>query len=311
MSHIKLEPLSQAETNLMATLMDEEEQAWLRELDWDYAPIRRILESFLKQRLLPGFVLASDAKILGYSYFLISHLKGVIGALYASPPHGQQAADSILSRTIESLKAIRNVRRIEAQILPLHGLNLDPIFASHGFQYFLRHYLELHLPIREWPEPKPSGAIVSWHSSHLLPAAGVAYRSYRNGVDALICADYGSEANCAAYLRSLVDNPGCGVFLPGSSFVGLDSRGSPCGFILASRISSTAAMIPQISIHPAHQGKGLGSALIQRALSSLQSAGFQMVRLTVTAQNRRAFEWYQRLGFKIRRDFGAYLWKGD
>jgi ribosomal protein S18 acetylase RimI-like enzyme len=108
-----------------------------------------------------------------------------------------------------------------------------------------------------------------------------------------------------------VDNPGCGVFLPGSSFVGLDSSGSPCGFILASRISSTAAMIPQISIHPAHQGKGLGNALIHRALISLQSAGFRMVRLTVTEQNRRAFEWYQRLGFKIRRDFGAYLWKSD
>jgi ribosomal protein S18 acetylase RimI-like enzyme len=311
MSYIKLEPLSQAETSLMATLMDEEEQAWLRELDWDYAPIRRILESFLRQRLLPGFVLANDTKILGYCYFLISHLKGVIGTLYASPPYGQQAADSILSRTIESLKAIRNVRRIEAQILPLNGLNPDPIFASHGFENFLRHYLELDLSIREWLEPKPSAAIVPWHSSHLLPAAGVAHRSYRNGIDAIICADYGSEATCAAYLRSLVDNPGCGVFLPGSSFVGLDSRGAPCGFILASRISNTAAMIPQISIHPAHQGKGLGNALIHRALSSLQPAGFQLVRLTVTGQNRRAFEWYLRLGFKIRRNFGAYLWKDD
>jgi ribosomal protein S18 acetylase RimI-like enzyme len=311
MSHIKLEPLSQAETNLMATLMDEEEQAWLRELDWDYAPIRRILESFLKQRLLPGFVLTNGAKILGYSYFLISHLKGVIGALYASPPQGQQVAEPILSRTIESLKAIRNVRRIETQIIPLNGLDLDPIFAAHGFQSFLRHYLELDLAIREWTEPKHSGAIVPWHSSHLLPAAAVAHRSYRNGIDAIICADYGSEATCAAYLRSLVDNPGCGVFLPGSSFVGLDSRGAPCGFILTSRISNAAAMIPQISIRPAHQGKGLGNALIHRALSSLQSAGYRTVRLTVTEQNRRAFEWYQRLGFKIRRDFGAYLWQGE
>ena len=311
MSHVKLEPLSQAEMRLMATLMDEEQQAWLRELDWDYAPIRRILGSFLKQRLLPGFVLTNGASILGYSYFLISQFKGVIGALYASPAQAQQAAESILVRTIESLKAIRNVRRIEAQIIPLNGLKLDPIFAAHGFQSFLRHYLELDLAAHEREEPKHSRVIVPWHSSHLLPAAGVACRSYRKGIDALICADYGSETSCAAYLRSVVDNPGCGVFLPESSFVGLDSHDSPCGFILTSRISGAAAMIPQIAIHPAHQGRGLGNALIRRALSSLQSAGFRSVRLTVTERNRRAFEWYQRLGFKMRRDFSAYLWQGE
>ena len=311
MSHVKIEPLSQADLSLMAALMDEEQQAWLRELDWDYAPIRRILESFLRQRLLPGFVLTNGASILGYSYFLVSQFKGVIGTLYASPEQAQQAAESILRRTIESLKAIRNVRRIEAQILPLNGLNLDPVFAEHGFRSFPRHYLELDLAARERQEPERSRVIVPWNSGHLLPAAGVACRSYRKGIDALICADYGSEASCAAYLRSVVDNPGCGVFLPESSFVAVDSRGAPCGFILSSRISNTAAMIPQIAIHPAHQGKGSGNTLMRRALSSLQSAGFRTVRLTVTEQNRRAFDWYQRLGFKMRRDFGAYLWQGE
>jgi len=311
MSHIKIEPLSQAEIRLMAALMDEEQQAWLRELDWDYAPIRRILESFLKQRLLPGFVLTNGARILGYSYFLISQSKGVIGALYASPAQAQQAAEPILQRTIESLKAVRNVRRIEAQIMPLNGLNPDPIFAAHGFQSFLRYYLELDLAARQWAEPAQSRTIIPWHSGHLLPAAGVACRSYRKEIDALICADYGSEASCAAYLRSVVDNPGCGVFLPGSSFVGLDNRGSLCGFILTSRISRTAAMIPQITVHPLHQGKGLGNALIHSALGSLQEAGFRSARLTVTERNRRACEWYQRLGFNIRRTFGAYLWKSE
>jgi GNAT superfamily N-acetyltransferase len=311
MSDMTLEPLSQAESTQLAILMDEEERAWLRELDWDYAPIRRILRAFLRQRLLPGFALSNGAKILGYSYFLVSHHKGVIGALYASPPQAQPVADQILARTIESLKDLRHLRRIEAQILPVSGVDITKTFVHYGFQCFARHYLELDLTGCAWPEPQHPVALVPWHPSHLLPAAGVAHRSYRNGIDALICEDYGSVANCEAYLRSLVENPGCGIFLPGSSLVGLDSRGMPCGFILTSRISGKAAMIPQISIHPAHQGRGLGTALIHQAMNLLKAEGYRMARLTVTRQNRRAFEWYQRLGFKIRCDFEAYLWKGD
>jgi len=68
-------------------------------------------------------------------------------------------------------------------------------------------------------------------------------------------------------------------------------------------------MIPQISILPTHQGRGLGTALMQMANHGLRSAGFRAVRLTVTRQNRRACEWYQRLGFTVRRDFGAYVWQ--
>jgi ribosomal protein S18 acetylase RimI-like enzyme len=30
--------------------------------------------------------------------------------------------------------------------------------------------------------------------------------------------------------------------------------------------------------------------------------------LTVTEENLRAFEWYQRLGFKMHKEFGAYVW---
>jgi ribosomal protein S18 acetylase RimI-like enzyme len=309
MPEMKVGTLSRADLSLAAALMDEEEQAWMRELDWDYAPIRRILFSFLQQRLLPGFFATDGSRAAGYVYFLISRAKGMIGAIYASTPDAQNVADQILSRAIESLRETRNLRRIEAQIIPLNGLDLTPVFSSYGFECFLRHYLELDLTTGAWPEPSRAGTIVPWDSGYLLPAAEVAYRSYRNGIDAVICEDYGSPANCESYLRSLVDNPGCGVFMPDSSFVGLDDKGAPCGFILTSRISPDAAMIPQISIHPSHQGRSLGSALTRRALNRLKAAGFHAVRLTVSQQNRRALEWYLRLGFKIRRDFGAYVWQ--
>ena len=68
-------------------------------------------------------------------------------------------------------------------------------------------------------------------------------------------------------------------------------------------------MIPQIAVDPSCQGKGLGNALMSRALDSMKSSGIQTVSLTVTGENRRAFDWYERLGFRIRKEFGAYVWQ--
>ncbi len=308
MPDIELKPLSQADLGLMTRLMNDEEHAWRRELDWDYAPIRRILFSFLEARVLPGFLATNGARAAGYVYFLISRTKGMVGTVYAATPNAQETADRLLSCTLENLKGLRRLNRIEAQIIPLGGLDLNTIFSRHGFQCHLRHYMELDLTACPALEDNFSLDIVPWHARHLKPAADVAFRSYEGSIDAMICEDYGTAGNCESYLRSLSENPGCGIFLPDSSFVGLDQDLVPRGFILTSRLSRNAAMIPQISIHPTSQGKGLGSALIRLALRRLAGAGFRTVRLTVTHENRRAYEWYQRLGFKNRRDFDACVW---
>jgi ribosomal protein S18 acetylase RimI-like enzyme len=68
-------------------------------------------------------------------------------------------------------------------------------------------------------------------------------------------------------------------------------------------------MIPQIAVHPSYQGLGIGNGLMNRSLELLKSWEYRSVGLTVTEQNRRAFEWYRRLGFATRKEFGAYVWQ--
>ncbi len=68
-------------------------------------------------------------------------------------------------------------------------------------------------------------------------------------------------------------------------------------------------MIPQIAVHPSYQGRSIGNTLMHHAFEQLKAFGFESVSLTVTKKNRRAFDWYQRLGFKIRKEFGAYVWQ--
>ena len=311
MSDHRYIPISCADDSLLLPLMEEEENVWMSELGWDYSPIRKILLSFMAQRLLPGYIAMSEKKPVGYTYFLVNQAKGVIGSLYvAKTSRSQEAVEKLLSLTISCLKDSQSTHRIEAQIMPFHNLNLTATFTQHGFFYYPRYYLELDLNAFSGMKSSTFGEkIVPWNSASLQQMAEMTSVSYNGEIDAEICGDYRSTSGCASYLRSLVDNPGCGIFMSDASFMSLDAQGRPCGYIICCRIADGAGMIPQIAIHPSYQGRGFGSALINRSFDQLKSQGFDTVSLTVTKKNRRAFDWYQRLGFRIRKEFGAYVWE--
>lgn len=311
MPDLKIVPIGQADQCLLTSLMDVEVQAWATELNWDFTPVRAILSSFIAQNLLPGYVALSGSCAVGYGYFLMYQRKGIIGTVFAPKSDLQQdIADGILAHAIGALKVCESICRIEAQIMPFHSVNLTAGFTRHGFQCHTRYFMELDLASRPPGAQEADGAAtVRWNPARLARAAAVAQLSYFGETDALICEDYQTLAGCENYLRSLMDNPGCGLFLPEASFMALDENGEPCGLIIGSRISGSAGMIPQIAIHPTHQGRGLGGSLMDRALGQFRALGLRTVGLTVTKKNRRAFEWYQRLGFRIKKEFGAYVWE--
>jgi GNAT superfamily N-acetyltransferase len=311
MSDIKYLPISYLDETLLLPLMQEEEKAWMSDLGWDYSPIRKILVSFIRQKLLPGYAAIDENEAIGYTYFLVNQSKGIIGALFAlGKARSQEAVEELLSLTVSCLKDSQSIKRVEAQIMPFNNLNLTHAFTQRGFNHCVRYYLELDLSNhRKKVELPPAIKVIPWDSSVLDRAAEMTLLSYRDQADAEICEDYRTKTGCESYLRSLVENPGCGVFMPESSFIGVDWQGDPCGFIICCKISNGAAIIPQIAVHPAYQGRRLGNVLINRAFAQLKSMGFRTVSLTVTQQNHRAFDWYQRLGFKIRKEFGAHVWE--
>ena len=311
MSNLKYIPISCLDETLLQPLLEDERRMWLADLDWDYAPIQQILVAFINQKLLPGYVAVSDSKALGYTYFLINQSRGVIGALYAmNAPRSQEAVDALIAMSISYLKDTQKIKRVEAQIMPFHNLNLASAFTRNGFSHCRRYYLDLDLDNpRKKPELPSALRIVPWDATYLARTAEMTLLSYKNQTDAEICEDYRTRTGCESYLRSLVENPGCGIFMPETSFIGLDAQGVPCGFVFCCRISNGAAIIPQIAVHPLYQGRRLGNTLMHRAFAQLKMLGFRTVSLTVTKENLRAIEWYQRLGFKMRKEFGAYVWQ--
>ncbi len=311
MPDLKYLPISRLDEAFLSPLMEEEEKAWMSDLGWDYGNIRQILAFFIKQKQLPGYVALNSQKAIGYTYFLINQMRGIIGALYASNwDQSQEAVEQLLSLAISSLKDSPSVRRIESQIMPFHNLNISDTFAEHGFHCFPRCYLDLNLDdMLTNSDLYSSYNILPWRNGDLESAAEMTAASYRNQIDAEICEDYRTKPGCRSYLRSLLENPGCGSFMPEASFIGMDRQGSICGFLVSNRISAHVAMIPQIAVHPSHQKRGLGRCLIHCSLKKLKSSGFHSVSLMVSKENQRAFHWYQKLGFRIRKEFGAYVWQ--
>ena len=269
----------------------------------------------MRLQSLPGHAVKSPSGVItGYSYYLVDRPVGYIGNLYVRAEFASaQVYQSLLERTLCSLKSWSNVGRIECQVFPFN-LELAPLFRQQGFTPLKRHFLSMPVDRLNGscsPRTKSTGfQILPWKPRFFEPAAAVIYDSYRGSPDYRLCLDYQSLRGCARFLRNLVDNPGCGIFSADTSYVALDGGGQLCGILIASRIEAETGMIPQISVRNSCQGKGLGTILLCTYLREAKKRGFRRITLSVSDANRRAYHLYRRFGFQKTKDFHAFIW-GD
>jgi len=314
MPDIQYTPLTHIDESAMLPLMKEEARIWLTDLGWDYSVTQQVLLSFIREKMLPGYAALTDGKQpAGYVYFLTNRAKGSIGSIYATPTTppdtAQKMADGLVELAIACLQDSSEIRRIESQIFPFHGQDYAWIFNKYGFRRYPRLYLVMNIgnDVAGTGIDAPL-KIIPWDSALIGNAAVIAADAYLNHPDHMIFEDYHTPSNCENYLNGLVSNPGCGVVLPDASFMCLDEHGTLCGYIICSRISDGRAMIPQIVTHPARQGRGISTALMNRCLRQLQAMNFHSLSIVVTKDNSRACEWYLRMGFQPRREFNAFIW---
>jgi GNAT superfamily N-acetyltransferase len=85
------------------------------------------------------------------------------------------------------------------------------------------------------------------------------------------------------------------------SWVAVAGENSVVGYILVSVVDD-AAHIDQVSVHPAHQGAGLGKALIERAKQWARDTGRSAVTLTTFSEVPWNRALYEHLGFEVVQD---------
>jgi ribosomal protein S18 acetylase RimI-like enzyme len=169
--------------------------------------------------------------------------------------------------------------------------------------YFKRFRMEADLAAaRPGPLLPPAYRLVPWNEAVIDVHARTKHRSFRDEIDAVVFPCLGSLDGCRRLMREIRAKPG---FLSAATW--LIARGSApadlewCGTIQGIVDRGGVGMIQNIGIVPGHRGLGLGTCLILQALAGFRSHGLRTASLEVTADNCRAVQLYQRLGFRRTR----------
>jgi GNAT superfamily N-acetyltransferase len=84
----------------------------------------------------------------------------------------------------------------------------------------------------------------------------------------------------------------------GCAWVAVDTRDSPVAYLLNSIVDG-CTHIDQVSVAPAHSGRGLGAGLIEHAAAIARAEGRPALTLTAFRDVPWNAPYYQRLGFLI------------
>lgn len=302
--------LRRVRSSQLKQLFEEEERIWFAQLHWDYRPSAQLISQFIDARALPGYAALEGGRGIGYSFFVSEEHKGLIGDLFVTGAcSGQGVEGALASHVIQTLRALPQLRRIEAQLIPFGPDSLAYCFREENFEVHPR--LFMHVPLaqaRLATAGESPLALQRWDDRHFEATAMLIVRSYAGHVDSRINDQYQSLDGAMKFLKNIIIFPGCGLFQPETSYVAMDGRGQLAGVVLGSMVAPRVGHITQICVLPDFQGQGLGAHLLAASLEAFRRKRYDAVSLTVTASNAGAVRLYERFGFAAVKRFDAFLW---
>jgi ribosomal protein S18 acetylase RimI-like enzyme len=304
---LRARPLAEATPRELRPLLDEEVGLWGRELLWDFSEVSAAVASGLDRGSLCGQLIEAGERPVAYCYYMVDGGRAVVGSLFASEAvRGRGLEETLLDAVLAEAQAQPATSRVECQTLFSTAASADQRFREAGFTSRRRHYLMR--PLQDLP-PAPTAPcrLRPVRREDLDVLARIIHRSHVGSLDAALNLTYGTPAHCRTFVETLVLRSGCGRFDPEASFIAERER-EPVGVLLASRLSRTNGHICQVSVEPAAQGLGLGALLVTSCLHALARQELRTASLSVTVGNRRAYPLYERLGFRLHREFAAHAW---
>jgi ribosomal protein S18 acetylase RimI-like enzyme len=316
---VRIVDLHQLSSRQIEPLLAEEARHWREELYWDYRTSLDLIKKFVDAKSLSGCAVIEDGHAIGYAFYVIEEHKGLLGGLYVSPRYPQlPVAQQLLTSTLETLRAIPRLERIEAQLVPF-GCEFDGPLAEQGFRLYPRQFMLLDLdrvagptaPDAPKPGPASSGLVLErWDDRYFTPCARLIQLAYADHMDGEINDQYRTESGALKFLKNIIILPGCGQFQTDASFV-LRAPYSHelTGVVLTTAVATGIGHTTQICVMPGYQGHGLGRRLIEATIAALRARHFTALSLTVTAANTRAVRLYEVIGFRRIKTFTAGVWQ--
>ena len=176
--------------------------------------------------------------------------------------------------------------------------NMTPFGPRRNVTYFKRFRMEMDLRVLPPVPVLPDDcAWVAWHDDLLPVHAEVLYSSFHEETDALVFPSLGDWRGCLHLMTEIRRKPG---FLPAATWL-LTSPAGSCGSVQGVRERRGLGAIQNLGVTSPQRGRGLGTALLLKALHGFRHAGLMQAFLEVTAQNDSAVQLYHRIGFRRRK----------
>ncbi|MER3415027.1 MAG: GNAT family N-acetyltransferase [Gemmataceae bacterium] len=147
------------------------------------------------------------------------------------------------------------------------------------------------------PELPPGFFWVPWSEDLLDVHAQVHHEAFRDEIDAYLFPSFMHLAACRRLIQDIRNKPG---FLPDATWIVACAEQS-CGTIQSICDEDGRGSIQNVGVVPAYRQRGLGKALVLKALEAFRLRGLTEAVLEVTAENEPAVQLYQRLGFRTKK----------
>jgi ribosomal protein S18 acetylase RimI-like enzyme len=174
---------------------------------------------------------------------------------------------------------------------------IDTAESVARVRYFKRYKMEVDLAPLPPVELPPDYRWLPWHAALVDAHADVLHRSFCNELDSELFPSLGDRNGCACLLTEIARKSG---FVPGATWLLVDPADVPCATVQGIQDHGLGA-IQNLGVIPCHRGRGLGQAVLLRALHGFRLAGPGRALLEVTAGNDTAIRLYRRLGFRNRK----------
>jgi ribosomal protein S18 acetylase RimI-like enzyme len=167
-----------------------------------------------------------------------------------------------------------------------------------NISYFKRFRMEIDLNDLPAPESLAEGYTwLAWDDALLESHADVKARCFADEIDSLVFPSLSSRAGCVHLMREIRRKQG---FLADATWL-IVHEGNFCATVQGVRERSGLGAIQNLGVTPAYRSRGLGRALLLKALYGFWRAGLGRAHLEVTAQNEAAVRLYRRLGFRCKK----------
>jgi len=318
LSGAQLEPLGFVEVRAGHIVREYRQEASRR-----FGPVVSNLIKPLVPALVAGLVDGYTARVERRTVGLICQARyaGTVRITFChvlSGYRGRGIEEDLFGTSIEGLQRVPNqIERIVCEVMPVSHTDTDGIMRKLGFAAVPRMMMSAPLGDRQVRLSSGSEitlrdgqicAVRSWCKGDEQSAAEVVCDANTGALDGRIYPELVSASSARTAIDAMVRGSSGRFDRHASSLAVIPESQRAVGVVLCSRVAGRHGFVTELAVRRAWQGRGVGAALLDRALSAMVTQRAVAADLAVTQANAPAVKLYVGRGFVPGNTFGAYYW---